>query len=44
LLVSADNVDDIIARQESPESVTAGMAPLGDEQIADPDGHLVPWP
>ncbi len=44
LLVSADNVDDIIARQESPESVTAGMAPLGDEQIANPDEHLVPWP
>jgi ribose transport system substrate-binding protein len=44
LLVSADNIDEIIARQESPETVTAAMAPIGDAQIADPASHLVPWP
>jgi ABC-type sugar transport system substrate-binding protein len=44
LLVDASNVDEIIARQSSEETVTAGMAPIGDEQIANPAAHLVAWP
>jgi ABC-type sugar transport system substrate-binding protein len=44
LLVNAANIDAIIARQESPATVTAAMAPIGDAQIADPASHLVAWP
>jgi ABC-type sugar transport system substrate-binding protein len=34
LLVTADNIDEIIARQASDDSMRAALAPVGDEQIA----------
>lgn len=44
-LVSADNVDEVIARQQSAESVAAALAPVGDAILADPGKYIVgPWP
>ena len=44
-LVSKDNVDAIIARQESAEKVAAALAPVGDDVLANPGAHIVgPWP
>jgi ribose transport system substrate-binding protein len=44
-LVSAENVDAVIARQASAETVAAALAPVGDEVLANPDKHIVgPWP
>jgi ribose transport system substrate-binding protein len=44
-LVSAENVDAVIARQQSAETVAAALAPVGDEVLANPDKHIVgPWP
>jgi len=42
LIVNADNVDEIIARQADNESRTTALAPVGDAQIADPSGYLTP--
>ncbi len=43
--VTKDNVDAVIARQSSPESVAAALAPLGDDVLAHPQAHIVgPWP
>jgi ribose transport system substrate-binding protein len=44
-LVSAENVEAVIARQTSADSVAAALAPVGDEVLANPDRHIVgPWP
>jgi ABC-type sugar transport system substrate-binding protein len=44
-LVSAENIDAIIARQASVKAVTAALAPVGDEILANADKHIVgPWP
>jgi ABC-type sugar transport system substrate-binding protein len=44
-LVSAENVDTVIARQASAETVAAALAPVGDEVLANPSAHIVgPWP
>lgn len=44
-LVSAENVDSIIARQKDAASVAAALAPVGDEVLANPDKYIVgPWP
>jgi ribose transport system substrate-binding protein len=44
-LVSAENVDAVIARQQSAETVAAALAPVGDDVLANPDKHIVgPWP
>ncbi len=44
-LVSADNVDAIIDRQQTAEKVAAALAPVGDDVLANPDKHIVgPWP
>lgn len=40
LLVNADNIDDIIARQASDEAMSAALAPVGDEQIANSADYL----
>jgi ribose transport system substrate-binding protein len=44
-LVSAENVDAVITRQQSAEAVAAALAPIGDQVLADPSKHIVgPWP
>jgi len=44
-LVSAENIDAVIARQQSAETVAAALAPVGDDVLANPDRHIVgPWP
>ncbi len=44
-LVSAENVDAVIARQQSAETVAAALAPVGDDVLANPSAHIVgPWP
>jgi ribose transport system substrate-binding protein len=44
-LVSAGNVDAVIARQKSAEKVAAALAPVGDAVLANPSAHIVgPWP
>ena len=44
-LVSAENVAEVIARQQTAESVAAALAPVGDEVLANPSAHIVgPWP
>jgi ribose transport system substrate-binding protein len=44
-LVSAENVDAVIARQQGAETVAAALAPVGDDVLANPDKHIVgPWP
>ena len=44
-LVSKDNIDAVIARQQSPETVAAAFAPVGDDVLANPAKHIVgPWP
>lgn len=40
LLVTADNIDEIIARQESDESMREALGPVGDEQIANYQDYL----
>jgi ribose transport system substrate-binding protein len=45
LLVSSDNIDEVIARQESEETVAAALAPVGDDIVANADQYIVgPWP
>lgn len=41
LVVNADNIDEIIARQSSDEAMSAALAPVGDEQIANSSKYLV---
>ena len=44
-LVSKDNIDAVIAGQQSPETVAAALAPVGDDVLANPAKHIVgPWP
>ena len=44
-LVSAQNIDAIIARQASAKAVAAALAPVGDDILANADKHIVgPWP
>jgi ribose transport system substrate-binding protein len=44
-LVSTENVDAVIARQQSAETVAAALAPVGDDVLANPNKHIVgPWP
>ena len=44
-LVSKDNVNTIIDRQQSADKVAAALAPMGDDVLANPDKHIVgPWP
>ena len=44
-LVSKDNVDAIIDRQQSADKVAAALAPVGDDVLANSDKHIVgPWP
>lgn len=44
-LVSAENVDAVITRQQGADSVAAALAPVGDEVLANPDKYIVgPWP
>jgi ribose transport system substrate-binding protein len=44
-LVGAENVEAVIARQQSAETVAAALAPVGDAVLADPAAHIVgPWP
>lgn len=44
-LVSAKNIDAIINRQQSAETVAAALALVGDDVLANPDKHIVgPWP
>lgn len=44
-LVSAENVETVIARQQSAETVAAALAPVGDDVLANPSAHIVgPWP
>jgi ribose transport system substrate-binding protein len=40
LTVNADNIDDIIARQKSPEAREAFFKPVADKQLADPSTYL----
>ena len=40
LVVNADNIDAILERQETDESMLAALGPVGDEQIADPSPYL----
>ena len=45
LLVSSENVDEVIARQESEETVAAALAPVGDDIVANADQYIVnTWP
>ena len=45
LLVSSENVDAIIARQESEETVSAALAPVGDDIVANAEQYIVnTWP
>jgi ribose transport system substrate-binding protein len=44
-LVSAENVDTVIARQQGADTVATALAPIGDAVLADPAKHIVgPWP
>ncbi|HQZ12866.1 MAG TPA: sugar ABC transporter substrate-binding protein [Devosia sp.] len=44
-LVSAENIDAVIARQQSAETVAAALAPVGDDILAHADKYIVgPWP
>ena len=44
-LVSSDNIDEIIARQASEDSVSAALAPVGDDIAANADQYIVnTWP
>ncbi len=44
-LVSSENIDEIIARQSSEETVAAALAPVGDDILANADQYIVgPWP
>ncbi len=44
-LVSAENIDAVIARQASVKTVAAALSPLGDDILANADKHIVgPWP
>lgn len=44
-LVSAENIDAVIARQESATTVAAALAPVGDEILSNADNYIVgPWP
>jgi ribose transport system substrate-binding protein len=44
-LVSAENIDEILARQKSPENVTAALGPVGDDILANSAKYIVgPWP
>jgi ribose transport system substrate-binding protein len=44
-LVSAENVDTVIARQQSAETVAAALAPVGDDVLANSGQYIVgPWP
>jgi ribose transport system substrate-binding protein len=40
LLVNADNIDDIVARQASDDAMRAALAPVGDEQIVNSSSYL----
>lgn len=40
LVVTADNIDEIIKRQSSPEAMLKALGPVGDKQIADPSSLL----
>jgi ribose transport system substrate-binding protein len=45
LLVDSTNIDEVIARQESEESVAAALAPVGDDIVANAERYIVgPWP
>ena len=44
LVVNASNIDEIAARQADDASMAAALAPVGDDQIANQDQYLVPWP
>ena len=41
LLVTAENIEEIAARQASPEAMREALVPVGDEQIADFKSYLV---
>lgn len=41
LVVNADNIGEIIERQESDEAMSAALSEVGDEQIANPADYLV---
>jgi ribose transport system substrate-binding protein len=44
-LVSVENVDAVIARQQTAEAVAAALAPVGDDVLANSSAHIVgPWP
>jgi ribose transport system substrate-binding protein len=44
-LVSAENVDAVIARQQSAETVAEALAPVGDDVLANAGKYIVgPWP
>lgn len=44
-IVSSENIDAVIARQQSPQSVSAALAPIGDDILAHVDQYIVgPWP
>ncbi|WP_172122067.1 sugar ABC transporter substrate-binding protein [Devosia sp. 919] len=44
-LVSADNIDAVIARQENATTVAAALAPIGDDILANAGNYIVgPWP
>jgi ribose transport system substrate-binding protein len=44
-LVSADNIDAIIERQQSAQNVSAALAPVGDDILANSSKYIVgPWP
>jgi ribose transport system substrate-binding protein len=40
LTVNSKNIDDIIARQQSPEAREAFFKPVADKQLADPSSYL----
>ncbi|MCV2393875.1 sugar ABC transporter substrate-binding protein [Actinotalea sp. M2MS4P-6] len=40
IVVTSDNIDEIIDRQSSPENMLAALGPVGDAQIADPSSYL----
>lgn len=44
LVVNSSNIDEIAARQADDATMAAALAPVGDEQIANQDKYLVPWP
>lgn len=44
-VVSAENIDAIIARQQNAQTVAAALAPVGDDILANADKYIVgPWP